>query len=214
MAAVLFLQPLHVFVLCRKSQHLSQQRLSLCVAVASSSQRIIVHFSYLRLIFKRSFEGFFSLSFNLFTGFAQREGCVLIYVDEAANLALSKFTEQAEGDSPQSAVSFLTSMQRTCSDKPRSNSFVCLILAICNYTHLFWVMFLQWVLWGTAVWLELIFLLFVIFLRVRNKKCLFLISCCLLQQNWAYFSMEPFCSIMSSLEISLINQNEVWRILN
>lgn len=141
----------------------AKQLLSLYVTVASSSQCIIMHLCYLCLIFKLSFESFFlslSLSFNLFTGFAQREGCVFIYVDEEANLALSKFAEQAEGDSLQSAVLFFTSVQRTRSDKQRSNSFVCLISAICNYTHLFWVILLQWVLWGTTVWLVLIFYYF------------------------------------------------------
>lgn len=98
--------------------------------------------------------------------------------------------------------------QRKRSDKHRSNSIVCLILAICNYTHLFCVMFLQW---GTTIWLALHFLLFVIFLRVFNQRRPFLISYCKLQQNCKQQFVKKFYNgtllVASCLaEIILMNQ--------
>lgn len=67
------------------------------------------------------------------------EAHVFICADEVAHLALSEF---AEGDSPHRLLSHFSlqcrdTEQRKRSDKQSSNSTVCLIWTVCNYTHLF-----------------------------------------------------------------------------
>lgn len=122
------------------------------------------------------------LSFNLFASFAQRR-FMSLFVRIKQHIWLC---QSLQSDSSQSAVLFLIlvpMMSRGSALINTNLTILFVILAKCKYTHLFWVMFLQWVLWGTTIWLAFIFLLFVIFLRVCNKKRLFLISYCLLQQN-------------------------------
>jgi len=140
--ATLFIRPLHVFMFYtpfRNSRHLHQHSFHSDnfifpvhpLALSSVFFKFSVIFAGC-VIFKLSSSRVFLLTFCQFC------------VDEAAHLAWSKFAEQAEGDS---RLPFYPSFQyhnveqRKRSDKHRSNSVVFLILALCNYTHLFWDMF-------------------------------------------------------------------------
>lgn len=110
-AATLFIQPLHMFMFytpCRKSRYLYQQQLLLWVLLLLHPDTVLcLIFTWLAVwFFKLSFESF-SLSFDPFTSFAQRRFMSLFVRMKQHICALSNFAEQAQGDSLQSAVSFL-----------------------------------------------------------------------------------------------------------
>lgn len=191
-AATLFIRPLHVFMFytpCRKSRHLSQLQLSLSASVASSSQCFFflsVVFAWWAVWFSSGpWRVFLCLSSHLLVFALRRFTSSFVWMKQHIWLCQSlpsKLKVTARSLLFHFSLQCHNVEQRKRSDKHRSNSIVCLILAICNYTYLFWVMFLQWVLWGTTIWLALQSLLFVIFLRVCNQTRLFLISYCLLNK--------------------------------
>jgi len=120
---------------------------------------------------------------------------VFICEDGAAHPALSEFFQVSWGWQPTVCLCFSfqchSAEQRKRSDKHRYDWIVCLVLAVCNYTRLLWVMFLQWVLKWATIWLVLNFLLFDVFLRECHQNHLLLINylhcCCNKTANWTNF---------------------------
>ena len=173
-AAILFIQPLRVFMFytpCRISRRLSRQWLSLRVTAAPSLQWIMAHFCSLRV---------FPCLFAPICKFLLRGG----WFTSSFVRMKRHICQSLRGKLEVTALCLLFHFSLQChtveqwkrSDKQRSSSIVCSVLAVCNYTLLFWAMSLQWVLWGATIWPVLHFLLFVIFVRVCNHKCRILIS--------------------------------------
>lgn len=113
-AAALFMRLFHVFMFYTPLQeNLDTSANKSFHSIASSSQCILWHCLFLisyYLCWLWDFQAppFESLSIVFLCWLCSEEGpCLCLCADEAAHLAVSKFAERAEGDSPQSAVSFL-----------------------------------------------------------------------------------------------------------
>lgn len=95
---------------------------------------------------------------------------------------------KAEGDSKQSALSLLISVPQHWTVEGTDPPALFVILALCNYPDLFWVMFLCRVLWGATIWPKQN--VYLLFSAVYDLKCLVSINYCLLatcKLNTFYF---------------------------